>query len=221
MALKKAEQVIELKPMNIVVTEITIVGDTPLIVHSWAEKALREMRDNHRQTAKTKAKAPQNPYEDFIESMYWITPKPKEFTLEAFEDAVRNGARWGTPVTGIKQSAISGAFRSGVLKDMASTRGAFFIDGIQIGNNQLAEIISDTPIMREDLVRIGMGKPDLRYREEYRNWRINLTVRFNANGKYTLEQIVNIINIGGFTTGIGEWRPERDGQYGMFHVEGA
>ena len=41
---------------------------------------------------------------------------------------------------------------------------------------------------------------------------------YNANGMYSLEQIVNIINAGGYACGIGEWRPERDGQYGMFHV---
>ena len=29
---------------------------------------------------------------------------------------------------------------------------------------------------------------------------------------------VNIINAGGYSCGIGEWRPERDGQSGMFHV---
>ena len=29
-----------------------------------------------------------------------------------------------------------------------------------------------------------------------------------------------IINAGGYVCGIGEWRPERDGQYGMFHVAG-
>ena len=34
----------------------------------------------------------------------------------------------------------------------------------------------------------------------------------------SLEQIINIINAGGYVCGVGEWRPERDGQYGMFHV---
>ena len=34
----------------------------------------------------------------------------------------------------------------------------------------------------------------------------------------TLEQIVNLINLGGFTCGIGEWRPEKDGSFGTYQV---
>jgi hypothetical protein len=32
------------------------------------------------------------------------------------------------------------------------------------------------------------------------------------------EQIVNLFNTAGFAIGVGEWRPQRDGSYGMFHV---
>ena len=32
------------------------------------------------------------------------------------------------------------------------------------------------------------------------------------------EQIINYFNIGGFGVGVGEWRPEKDGQWGRFHV---
>lgn len=96
-----------------------------------------------------------------------------------------------------------------------SMRGAFFIDGDE---NQMIEIHSEVPIMREDMVKVGMGVADIRFRGEFRNWYADLTISYNANGQYTLEQIVNIINAGGYVCGVGEWRPERDGQYGMFHV---
>lgn len=46
-----------------------------------------------------------------------------------------------------------------------------------------------------------------------------MKISYNVNGQYSLEQILNIINAGGYACGIGEWRPEKDGQYGMFHVE--
>jgi hypothetical protein len=42
-------------------------------------------------------------------------------------------------------------------------------------------------------------------------------VRFNAN-VLSAAQIVNLFNTAGFGVGIGEWRPEKDGQFGMFHV---
>ena len=78
--------------------------------------------------------------------------------------------------------------------------------------------IEGEPSMREDMVRVGMGTADLRYRPEFKSWSISLPIEYNADA-ITLEQIVNLVNLAGFGVGIGEWRPERDGQYGMFHAE--
>ena len=97
-----------------------------------------------------------------------------------------------------------------------SLRGVFFIES---DANGLVEIKADTPLFREDVVRVNNGGTDLRYRGEFRNWYADLTIRYNKNGNYDIDSIVNIINAGGHVCGVGEWRPERDGQYGMFHVE--
>jgi len=64
-----------------------------------------------------------------------------------------------------------------------------------------------------------MDTADIRYRAMFREWRMQLELSHNDNGVYSLEQIVNAINVGGYMCGIGEWRPEKDGQYGRFHVE--
>ena len=48
---------------------------------------------------------------------------------------------------------------------------------------------------------------------------MDFTLEYNASGNLTLEQILNVINAGGMTVGIGEWRPEKDGDFGRFHVE--
>ena len=68
------------------------------------------------------------------------------------------------------------------------------------------------------MVRIGMGVADLRYRGEFKQWSTTLNIRYNAN-VMSMEQIVNLFNIGGFSCGVGEWRPEKGGSNGMFHVE--
>ncbi len=52
----------------------------------------------------------------------------------------------------------------------------------------------------------------------FTNWYMDLEVAYNTNGLLSIEQIINMINLGGFVCGIGEWRPEKDGMYGMFHV---
>ena len=215
MATSKSVEVIEIRPIEVKRATVRIVGDTPLIMHAWSEKAKREMLEKQMKVTKTKAKAAKDPIEDFIRSMYWKTPMPTDMTQAGFEGAISEGAQFCFPVTAIKQAAISAAFRMGWAKDKMSMRGAFFIDGDE---NQMIEIHSDPPVPREDMVKVGMGTADIRYRGEFRNWYADLVVSYNANGMYSLEQIVNIINAGGYACGIGEWRPERDGQYGMFHV---
>lgn len=240
-ATKKTEELLEIRPIKMQDVMLRIVGDTPIIVHAWAAKAKREILEKEIGATKTKAKDAKNPIEDFAASMYWLNPMPEVFTEESMGIALQS-ARFGFPLTGIKQAAISAAYRMGWVKDKMGLRGAFFIEPTAnfyyggdlridfdkkkviiepnaILKEQLVEIHSDAPVMREDMVRVGLGSADIRYRGEFNNWYIDFKLRFNANGKFTLEQIINIINAGGAVCGIGEWRPERDGQYGMYHVE--
>lgn len=212
----KTNEVIEIRPIEIKKVALKLVGDTPLIMHAWSEKAKKEMLDKQMKATKTKSRDAKNPIEDFIRSMYWLSPMPQEMTEYGFDTAISEGARFGFPVTAFKQAAISAAYRLGWSKDKMSMRGSFFIEGDE---NQMIEINSDVPTMREDMVKVGMGTADIRYRGEFRNWSADIVISYNVNGTHTLEQIINIINAGGYVCGIGEWRPERDGQYGMFHVQ--
>ena len=225
MAVKKASTVTINAP-EFEVVEFRIVGDTPLIVHAWDEKAKRMMLDKQMgKAAKTKheIKVPTN---DFINSLYWLTQKPENGIDDAdaqanFDAAIQAGARFGFSLGGIKQSFITGASRGGLDVKMTELRGAFFLEGATDASNfDFAEIVGPAPIMREDMVKVGgMSKTaDIRYRGEFQQWEIPLKMRINKNGKYSIEQILNCVTMGGFVTGIGEWRPERDGQYGMYSL---
>ena len=145
MATAKKAEVVEIKPVELRSVTLKIVGDTPLIVHAWSEKAKRMMLEAQMGLAKGKQKEVKNPVDDFIQSMYWLTDKPKESTEEAFMQAIKDGARFGFPATAFKQSAISAAYRLGYVKDKMGLRGAFFINGDE---NGMIEIHSDTPIRR-------------------------------------------------------------------------
>lgn len=213
---KKEETVVEIRPLDIQRINIRIVGDTPLIVHAWSEKAKRMMLESQMKTTKTKAKAVRDPYDDFIQSLYWLEGKPEESTPEAFEKAVKNGAKWGFPAGAIKQAGNSAAYRMGWCKNQMGLRGTYYLE-TEWG--EMAEIKGSVPEMREDMVRIGMGTADLRYRGEFKDWYIDTTLVYNASGDLTLEQILNVVNAGGYTVGIGEWRPEKDGSFGKFHIE--
>ena len=221
MAANKTE-IVAIRPIEIVRVPIHIEGDTPLIMHAWSVKAKQMMLDAQMGKAKGKQKPKKSPAEDFIESMYWLEGKPtiadsmsEEEKMAAFQAAIEAGARFGFPVTAFKQAAISAAYRMGWSKDKVSLRGAFFIESDDEG---MIEIKSDPPAMREDMVRVGMGTADIRYRGQFDHWSADLIISYNTNGPYDLESIINIINAGGYVCGVGEWRPEKDGQYGQFHV---
>lgn len=215
MATKKQET-IEIRPLEIKTVNIRIVGDSPLIVHAWSVKAKQMMLDAQMGKTKTKARDKKDPFDDFINSMYWLEGMPEESTPEAFEKAVHNGARWGFPVGAIKQAANSAAYRMGWVKNQMELRGSYFL---KTDDGEMAEIKGCIPVIREDMVRVGMGSADIRYRGEFKNWHMDFELQYNASGSMTLEQIINCINAGGFACGIGEWRPEKDGSFGTYHVE--
>lgn len=223
MATKKAnEEVISIRPLDIRETTIRIVGDSPLIMHAWSEKAKRMMLEAQQGKAKGKKKPVKNPVDDFIQSAYWMTGKPEypddaseEECAAAFDAAIEAGATFGFPVTAIKQAAQAAAYRLGWVKNQMGLRGAFFIKGDE---NGMAQVHSDAPEMREDMVKVGMGTADIRYRPQFNNWYMDLTISYNAAGDFSLGNIINAINAGGYVCGLGEWRPERDGSYGQFHV---
>lgn len=222
-----AKKAIDIKPISIETVNITIVGITPLIVHAWSDKAKKMILDKQtgkKVGAKHEIKVP---YNDFINSLYWLTLKPLDGSSDeeaeaAFNNCVAAGAKFGFPVNGIKQAIIAGAYRAGLDVKQTELRGTFFLEGgTDASTVDMAEIVGPAPEMREDMVRVGgMSKSaDVRYRGEFKEWEIPLRLKYNKDGKYSLEQILNMVGFGGFCCGIGEWRPEKDGQNGMFELK--
>ena len=205
---EKAE--ITLKPIKIKEVEITIEGVSPLIVNNFNEKSRRQILDT--QMKKTKEKEVRNPIEDGIRACYWLTPMPEEFTQEAFDKALKEGARFGFPAKGIKASIVSGAYRNKMTPDKVSLYGAFLIP------EELIEIKYENMHIREDYVRIAHGGTDVRFRPEFDNWSMTFKMQYNENS-YSLEQLLNFINLGGFSCGLGEQRVEKGGNNGSYKVK--
>jgi hypothetical protein len=204
--LSPTQSLIELAPLNIQRLGLDLIGDTPLISHAWSHKAKQEML--HKQMKKAKqAKAAKDPLQDFFDSLYWLTERPVDVTPDDLADH-----RFGMPSVAFKSAAVDACSSvDGITK--VEARQAFHVRGV---TPDFVEI-QGTPTMREDMVRIGMGTADIRYRGEFKEWRATLELRYNAN-VLSAEQIVNLFNTAGFSVGIGEWRPQRDGGFGLFHV---
>lgn len=222
MATTKKEATVAIKPIEMATVTITIEGDSPLIEHAWSEKAKRMMLETQTGKAKGKAKEKRSPIRDFINSLYWKSGKPEitddmseEECQEAYLKALEH-ATFGFPLTGIKQAGNSAAFRMHWVKDQMGLRGNYFIKDVD-GDGLLK--IDGVPTMREDTVKLQGKTADLRYRGEFKDWSITFDVEYNVNSEFSLENLLNIINAGGTVCGIGEWRPERDGQFGRYHIK--
>lgn len=208
MAVKKETAGFEIPKLDTRMMEVTIVGDSPLIVHAWSQKAKREMLDKQLKKAKG-AKEARDPKADFEASLYRLADGGYGFPSVGFKGAAVTAC---TSVAGITKVSARQAFH--ILGEDVDVEGAF--EGTRARHN-LVRIEGGEPSMREDTVKVGMGTASLAYRGEFADWFARLLVRYNAN-VLSEGQILNIINVAGFAVGIGDWRPERDGQYGMFHV---
>lgn len=192
MTTKNTGNIIELPELKRQSVQIRLIGDSPLIVHRFGEKARKMMLDKQMGKAKS-GKEAKNPEADYEESMYRT------------EDGLP-----GFPAIAFKAAAVNAANDAGIQKTLA--RRAFHVSGEIIP-------IEGLPSMREDVVRIAMGTADIRHRAEFKRWAVTLDVTYNA-GIISLEQLINLFQISGFGVGVGEWRPERNGTYGTFHVAG-
>lgn len=221
---------VAIKPLKLKRIPIRIIGDTPLIVHAWSEKAKKEMLDAQQGKGKTKKKPTKMPFDDFARALYWITPMPEVMiddeatgekrmvvTEEIFDEAIKNGARFGFPANSFKLAANSSAYRLGWVKNQMGLRGAYFLNAED--GSELVEIKGSTPVIREDMVKVGQGTADLRYRPMFENWYCDLILEYNESGDMKLSDILSCIEAGGYVCGVGEWRPEKDGQFGRFHIE--
>ena len=182
------------------IAEIEITGTAPLIVHRWSEKARQMMLDA--QQGRKNPKQPKDPIADFEATMY------------RFEDG-----RHGFPIMAFKSATVKGGARLfGKSVKMTELRQlvTFMSDGLCTDGTQLVRLIADEPIMREDMVRVGMGTADIRSRAEYRDWSAILRVEY-VPSVIDLSSVVALIDAGG-TNGVGEWRPEKSGSYGTYEV---
>ena len=204
MAAAAKSTAVELPPLNLQTLDIPIIGDSGLICHAWSAKAKKQMLDKQMKKA-TAGKVAKDPWQDFCETLYWLDGMPEKPT----EDDVMT-ARFGFPAVAFKSAAITAVTSTGGMTKVMA-RQCFHILG------EFVEILGPAPSMREDMVRVGMGTADIRHRAEFETWGAVLRVQHNAN-VLSAEQVISLFEAGGFGVGIGDWRPEKDGVSGRFHV---
>lgn len=193
-----ADATIEINRIGAETIHVPIIGTSPLIVHRFSEKAKRQMLDNMQGRKSPKqAKDPQAEYEA---AFYRLAGGGYGFPSLAFKAATVGGARF---YSGVTMTA---------LKQFMFFRGAVGDDG-----RALTEIVGE-PVMREDVVTVGRNGSDLRYRPQFTEWSATLEVTYVVSA-LTQGSVLSLIDAGGMGVGVGEWRPEKDGDFGQYRVD--
>jgi len=178
---------------------VPIIGTTPLIVHRFSEKAKKKMLDDM-QGRKT-PKQPKDPAAEFEGAFYRFEDGSNGFPVIAFKAATIGAARfYGKEVTMTS------------LRQFLFFRGEPGVDGVSLAP------IEGEAAMREDVVRVGKGGTDLRYRPEFREWSTTLDVTY-VTSALTQSSVLSLIDAGGLGVGVGEWRPEKRGDNGCYQVD--
>jgi hypothetical protein len=178
---------------------VPIVGTSPLIVHRFSEKAKKQMLDNMQgRKAPKEIKDPQAEY-------------------QAAFYRLKDG-RYGVPAIAFKAATVGACRFYGKSVTMASTRQYVFFHGEPSEDGQGLFPIAGEPHMREDVVAVGQNGHDLRYRPEFPEWSTSLVVTY-VTSALARASVLSLIDAGGMGVGVGEWRPEKKGEFGTYRVD--
>lgn len=181
---------------------VPIVGTAPLIMHRFDEKAKRQMLDNMQ--GRKQPKQVRDPDADYERAFYRV-----------------KGGGYGFPVTAFKAATVGGARFYGKSVTMTELRQFLFMSGEMSDDQsspQMVTRIEGEPRMREDYVRLSRTSTDLRYRPEFPEWTTTLSVTYVTTA-LSRASVLSLIDAGGLGVGVGEWRPEKRGEFGTYRID--
>jgi hypothetical protein len=190
----KSESSLQILPVKLREAKLWIKGTAPLIQHNWSEKALNMLRMTSAERRK-QPKVARDPSGEGSAACYRT-----------------ESGEYGLPAMAVKSAMIQVAHRDAGLPRTTVRKAIRFREAGVIPMH------CSEPKIREDVCRVGMNQTDLRYRPEFSEWSAEITFLYDAD-LLTISDVINLVNRAGFSVGIGEWRPEKDGEYGTFEVD--
>lgn len=199
---KTRDRVITVPPMRTEIFQVGVAGIEPLILHAWSKKTTRQILIEHTglsESTNVKKKAEReekDPFDDFLGTLY-----------------ADHEGYLGFPTRGFK-AALVAACRFVPKVSMTDLLPAVHVHG----HGALVPIWGQ-PVNRLDPVKIGPYNDrtvDLRFRAEIPNWMAVLTIRHDPD-VIKADQILHLIQRAGMI-GVGEWRPDRGNNNGLFEL---
>lgn len=194
----------ELKQVVRKLITIRLKGTSPLIHHQWTDKAKEMMRAKQQEGKKTKTRDLKDPKVEGESAMYRT-----------------DDGKPGVPAIAIKSAIITAAHNDlGMPRTLV--RKALFIR--PLGRNVILPLETYTGkgtvkyTIEEDMVRVGQGTADMRYRPYFDEWAVTTQWEIDAD-LLQVDDLLTLIDRAGFGVGICEWRPEKNGEYGRFAID--
>ncbi len=185
---------VAIPPLKIKDLNVAVIGESPLITNCFSNKAKRQMLDIMTGADKAKTRPPKDPLAEFEAAFHKTLDGKPGITAVCFKHATVGACR-------------------GVDKFPMTYAKLFF----HMIGDVLPVSVKESPVMREDWVRLKNGSTDLRYRPQFTNWLVKLHVRYDVDN-ISQEALMNLINRGGMG-GVGERRPSKSGDsFGMYRV---
>jgi hypothetical protein len=204
-------------------TDIFLIGESPLIAHAFPEKSRKMMLDKQMKIEPGPRDA-RDPYAEVEASRY----KLPMLDLEDKPLDPDIAGRDGFPAVAFKDAAVTACTSLSDVTKVAA-RQAFRVAGVSMKTpgviedsfvrTALVPLYATAPVIREDVARLsGIGRtPEVRYRPEYPVWGVILPIKLNP-GVISIQQLTMMFRAAGHGVGVGDYRPERDGDCGTFDV---
>lgn len=211
MATKKTEATAEriaIKAPDMRILAFNVRGVSPLVQHRFWKKAEYMAGQEEGSTTRSKKKRPPRKYEEeFMASMH------------------RSTDGWvGVPASAFRKACIDVCRMVGF--KMTFAKMSIFIDGDGFDSDDgqpLVKLKGKDPERLDMAVRNANGSVDIRARPMWREWSIDLRVRYDAD-QFTATDVANLLERAGQQVGIGEGRPFSKNSagmgYGTFTVRG-
>jgi hypothetical protein len=178
---------------------VPIRGTAPLLMHRFSEKAKLAML--HAAQGKKTPTQPKDPTAEYEAAFYRLKDGEPGFPALAFKAATVGGARfYGKQIT------------------MTALKQLLFFTGEPGEDGHYYVRIEGEPVMREDVVRVGRGGSDMRYRPQFTEWTTTLNITY-VSSMLTRGSLLSLVDAGGLGIGVGEWRPEKSGDFGTYEID--
>ena len=200
MSKKPTATTIEIQRIEMGRIRVHLLGTTPMIMHKFSHKAWHELlfpQEEKNKAAKAST-LKHDPLQEFRQCCYTnrdaSEPTLLHYPAGAFSKAIASAAL-----------DIPGAKKAQILRLVSITSTQVNVHGI--------------PMLGMDMVRSGgMDRvPDVRTRAYFPEWTCDLEIEF-ATSLIGSNQIINLLAAAGVIVGLGDYRPQKGGQFGKFVV---